>query len=411
MKKIHLFIFILLFLIGCKEDSFSPISNDTTMPGPVSEPVVENLPGAARISYKLPSDKNLLYVKAVFTRQGQVVEAKSSLYNNFVLLEGFGDTQEREVELYSVSRSETLSAPVKVRINPLPPAIHDVLGSLNVTESFGGLVTTFNNETKTNIVIAVLKYVEDEVEPEWVNIDNYYTSLESGKFAVRGQESNLTKFGLFVRDRWRNHSDTLFVELTPIPEEELDYSKINQVRNRYPVPQTPPLPVDGSPLAEPGNLGSWPWSELYNENYTHGDGFHSNERQPLPAWFAIDLGQTVKLSRYKIWQRMHSNGTTYFYSHGNPHEWEIWGTNTPNDVNSWTLLSHEVMVKPSGLPIGQVTNDDVEIARAGHEYEFELGSPAVRYIAWKQIDNWASIGGATGFLHMSEMKIWGQIQD
>src|SRR5690606_10232766 len=118
-------------------------------------------------------------------------------------------------------------------------------------------------------------------------------------------------------------------------------------------------------------------------------------------------GQKVKFSRYKVYQR-NSNGT-YIYNHGNPHEWQLWGTNTPTDVNSWVMLDHRIMIKPSGLPLGQYTNDDLEAVNSGHEYEVSIDAPAVRYLAWKHIDNWAAIEGTSGHLHIAELEFWGQV--
>jgi hypothetical protein len=98
------------------------------------------------------------------------------------------------------------------------------------------------------------------------------------------------------------------------------------------------------------------------------------------------------------------------FNHGNPHEWELWGTNDPTNVNSWVLLDHEVMVKPSGLPLGVNSNDDTYIATNGQEYQFPTNTPAVRYVAWKTIDCWASPQGQTGFFHLLEFSVYGQVQ-
>ena len=68
------------------------------------------------------------------------------------------------------------------------------------------------------------------------------------------------------------------------------------------------------------------------------------------------------------------------------------------------------MIKPSGLPIGQNSNEDIDVANAGQEYEFPENAPAVRYIAWKAIDCWGAIEGQTGFFHLFELSIWGQVQ-
>ncbi|WP_262247892.1 DUF4959 domain-containing protein [Parapedobacter soli] len=406
-----LLLFIAVVASSCEEEILTSPYEDSGAPKPITNATVENIAGGAVISYTLPDDPNLLYVKAEYERHGEIVASKSSFYKKSVRVEGLGDTNPREIKLYAVSRGEKESEPTMVTINPLPPSIFDVMESLVIKESFGGMNVQFLNpestgETPYNIVIGVVAF--DEELKEWRDVDAHYTGLASGAFSVRGLEAVKRQFGFFVKDTWDNVTDTVAMELTPIYEEELGAP--SYARAKFPVPQTTPLPIDGSPIAEPGNLGSWPFDRLF-DGVIGNNGFHSNEKNPLPAWFAMDFGEKVRLSRYKVWQRMHDNNETYFYSHGNPHEWEIWATNDPNDVNSWVLLDHRVMVKPSGLPIGLVSNDDVETARNGHEYELPIETAAYRYIAWKHIDNWASIQGSLGFLHMSELKFWGQKVD
>ena len=415
MKKIKILFSLFLLttiLFGCKEEFSEPIDENGSAPKPIANASIENISGGAIISYTLPDDPNLLYVKAVYERNGTTVESKSSYFRNYVVVEGLGDTNERNVTLYAVSRAEKSSDPVNVKIAPLAPSISLVLTSLDIVESFGGMSVKFENPASTaslsnNIVIGVLLW--DTNLNEWKDVDAHYTGLDSGSFSVRGLPSVEQKFGFFVRDTWGNKTEIIEKVLTPIYEEEIDVSKITYAKGKYPVPQVAPFPATGGPVLEPGNLSSWPFGSLFDGKIGNS-GFHTNERNPVPIWIPMDLGVKAQLSRYKIWQRMHDNNSTYFYSHGNPHEWEIWGTNTPTYPNSWQLLDHQVMVKPSALPVGQVNNDDVEIARLGHEYEFPLGTPAVRYIAWKHIDSWAAIEGSTGFLHMSEMKLWGQIK-
>lgn len=417
MKSLKIFL-LLLFLTAivqsCKEDKSLVLHEDSTVPGAVKDPVVQSIPGGAIVSYTLPKTENLLYVKAEYERNGQIVVSKSSFYKNTILIEGLGDTREREVKLYAVTRSEVASEPITVKITPLTPPVIEVLTSLVIKESFGGMHVDFINvaatpETPSNIIIGVLRW--NETLKEWEDIDAYYTGLAEGAFSVRGLPSEKKKFGFFVKDVWNNKSDTTELELTPVYEEEIvgkDFRDMRSGSPSYPIPQIAPLPASGQPIKHPGNLSSWAFGALW-DGVIGNNGFHTTERMDLPIWIPMDMKVKVKLSRYKLWQRQNPDGG-YMYSHGNPHEWEIWGTNDPANVDSWERLDHRVMVKPSGLPLGQYTNDDIAIAEAGHEYEFALDAPAVRYIAFKHIDNWAAIEGATGFLHISEMKIWGQKQ-
>lgn len=397
-----------LALLSCSDDNFGPIDRRGGIPGPVSDVRVENLAGGARISYVLPSDESLLYVKAVYLLNGEEVESKASYLTNNIVLEGFGDENEREVTLYAVSRAEETSSPVTAVIKPLQAPVFSVFESLDVQETFGGIVVNFENphaasrSVNSNVVVGTLRW--DQELNEWEEIGTHYSGLTKDQFAVRGLESKPYRFGIFIRDRWDNHTDTLVTELTPIYEEEISKSNWRDVRGRYPVPQVGILPVSGNPMLEGLDYsGAYPITNLWDGNV--GSFFHTRSGLEMPIWIPFDLGEPIKLSRYQIWQRSVAGG---YFSHGNPHEWEIWGTNTPEDPDSWVLIAHEVMEKPSGLPVGQNSADDRAVAAAGQEYDFVLDAPAVRYLAWKHIDNWASIQGEFGFLHINELSLWGQ---
>ncbi len=405
MKQLFLLLVPAVALYACKEDTFSPISKDDTVPQQISNPTAQALPGAARISYVLPDDKSLAYVRAEYEVNGQKRETKSSFYQRSVLLEGFGNTNEYTVKLYSVSYGEKASSPVEIKVRPLEPAIDTVRRSLQIVESFGGINTRFQNPHNASIMIGVLRW--DEGQKEWVSIGANYTALDSGKFSVRGQKAEPIKFGIFVRDRWNNHTDTLQVVKTPIYEEELDKGKIKDGRGKgWPVPQREPLPKNGTAVKEPTNLSSWKFDAMFDGTIGN-NGFHTTENKEVPIWIPMDLGVRARLSRYKIWQRQ----SGYIYNHGNPHQWEIWGTNTPSDPNSWILLDAQIMIKPSGRPtLNDNSTEDTEVAANGQEYEFPIDAPPVRYIAWKHIDSWASIEGYYGHFHLSEMTIWGQIK-
>lgn len=405
-----LFIALLTLVTACKEDKLSPITQTGDAPKALTEIEVENIAGGAKISYSSPDDKELLYIKAVYDLKGVKMEAKASYYKNFIIIEGFGDTNEREVTLYAVSRAEKLSEPVSVKIKPLPAPVYDVFNTLSIQETFGGLLISFENLAalsggiNSNVVIGTLLW--DTELNEWRSIDIHYSGLMKETYSVRGLASNPYKFGFYLKDRWSNYTDTLQVTLTPIYEVALDKTKWADLRPKnYPIPQIGVLPVSGAPMVHGVDYSaSYKVTNLWDNKPT--TLFHTKQAMDQPMWIPFDLGVKAKLSRYKIWQR---GGASWSFGHGNPHEWEIYGTNTPADPDSWVLLEHRVMEKPSGLPTGTNSNDDISISDAGQEYDFPLGIPAVRYIAWKHIDNWAAIEGQSGFLHMGELSLWGQL--
>ena len=97
----------LLLAYACNEDlSYrEPAGTSKGAPQQVSEVEVKNYPGKATISYSLPADPDLLYVKATYTlASGKVMDVKSSYFVDSLVVEGFADTQEHEIKLYTVNR-------------------------------------------------------------------------------------------------------------------------------------------------------------------------------------------------------------------------------------------------------------------------------------------------------------------
>src|SRR5690606_12304329 len=150
--KYYLFAMI-TFMVSCKEETMrTPIEGNDQAPGAVTNIEVENLPGKAMISYEVPVDKDLLYVRAKYRlATGQEMEVKSSYYNNYLVVEGFAEEEEHEVILYSVNKSEVESQPVPVTIRPLRAPIWDTFNSLVTAAAFGGVRMEANNLDRANL--------------------------------------------------------------------------------------------------------------------------------------------------------------------------------------------------------------------------------------------------------------------
>src|SRR5689334_4166733 len=82
------------FLQFCNDDSSfrEPSGSSSGTPQPVSEVQVKNLPGKATIKYLVPTNRNVLYVKAEYTLpNGKDMEIKASYFVDSVVVEGFAD--------------------------------------------------------------------------------------------------------------------------------------------------------------------------------------------------------------------------------------------------------------------------------------------------------------------------------
>lgn len=390
MKKI-LFIcwalLVTLAIVSCKETIIGPVENDGVAPGPVSNLSVLNLNGAAKITFTAPSDEDVAYIRAKYTtRTGEVRETKVSRYKNDVTLEGFADTDPYQVVLTAVDRGENESKPVDITVNPLDPPFKIAFQTLEVQKDFGGAKINLVNLEKAKLAVVVL--TNDSLS-NFVPTQTFYTETKNIEFSVRGFESKERIFGIVVRDRWGNKSDTLRVNITPLFEEKLDRTKMKGLI----------LPTD----ATLGYGGAYDY--LFDDNVAGASHYHSGNGNRMPQWFTFDMGIKAQLSRLVYFTRPGA----YFDVHA-PINVEIWGSNDPNPDGSfdesWTLMTTYKNVKPSGLPLGQMSQADIAAGQEGFTIQFPLDAPKMRYMRFKVLKNWSG----SNYLQIYEVRLFGDTQ-
>lgn len=387
---------LLLLAFGCKEEKMEPLTQGGKAPGPVSNVTVENLPGRAVLTYNIPADPELLYVKATYeTRPGNKMEAIATFYNNTLTLEGFGDTEEREVKLYSVNKSEVSSGAVSVKVKPLTPPVVAAFNTLDFTGDFGGIFVKFKNEDSANIVIGVLT---KDVNGAPVPADMHYTSQKEGEFSVRGFDASERWFGLYVRDRWQNYSDTVWKLLTPLFEQELDKKLFKAMK----------LPSDAGTVAAGALINLWN-DKVVGGQSSNNTWFRTTNGSGMPHWVTFDLGVTARLSRFIEIPRGAFDENNLLYSAGDPQLYELWGSTSPapdGSFNGWTKLMDCEVIKVSGIPIGSNSNEDISRAQAGHQFKVPSDAPPVRYIRIKMLQTF----GNADYQWMAEMSFFGEIK-
>ncbi|WP_029906878.1 DUF5000 domain-containing lipoprotein [Prevotella sp. 10(H)] len=384
---------VLLVLIGCKEDKIAPWENNTTPPGPISNITIVNQPAQATITYTLPRDKDLLYVKAVYPLQsGAIREVKASYYTNTMVLDGFGEAGTYDVKLYAVNRSEVESEPVTIQVEPLKNPIWDVFETMEILPDFAGVRIKALNEFRADVTIEVLR--KDSLG-EWEKFgDDIYTSIADISNTTRGLDTVAQMFGATVRDRFMNYTDTVFTTIKPLFEEALDKSKFRELR----------LPGDadiqtvtaGMRLIWDGDANSSQSQRMLTTTDNHN-----------PQWITFDTGQESKLSRFKTYNYTEFvGGNRFYYYRGQFRYFELWGTtqySLDGSFDSWTLLGTYEVKKPSGLPYGQQTTEDFNFAEAGFEFDVDPNAPKVRYLRIKSNQNWE---GST-WMELLEINLYG----
>lgn len=385
----------LLLLPACQSDNLRvPIENDKTPPGPVTNMQVENLNGAVRIDYSLPPDRDLLKVEANYEiRPGVMQTAVASTYGHSLMLQGFQDTGAHKVELYVVDKSLNKSKAITVVVNPLISPVRLTYDSLSYRSYFGGVLVDFKNPSESSITIVVM--IKDSTTGEWKTYDKYYTKAATGPYIESGLSDVPTTFGIFIQDRWDNHSDTMTQTLTPLLEQDLNKTRELSIHE---------LPGDNTPGS------GWPVANMFTYRGDHkiGNGYANYTGDPLPQTITIDLAGKAVLSRFRTWQ---IDGKRV-YQESNVKEFELWGSNDPNPDGSydasWELIGSYTVVKPSGLPYGQVNDLDIATAAAGDEFVILPGTPAFRYLRIKVLSTFTTPRGSSGIVWLTGFNVWGQ---
>jgi hypothetical protein len=333
----------------------------------------------------------LLYVKAEYTlSDGRQVETKSSAYMNALRVEGFGNTGEKTVTLYAVDRSENISAPVTVTVNPELADVHAVKATIEMIPDFGGVLYRWKNEN--NAALAFLILAADSTG-NLAEVETVYSGVTNGNFTVRGFDPVETEFAVVVRDRWDNFSDTAKIVTTPLFEEILDKSKFSKVQ------------LDNDPES---GWNAWEGKYEYafddninnfNHTYAGSDGW--------PQIMTVDLGVVARLSRVIVVQRQ-----GFPYGHGNPRLMDIWGIKETPDQDGSFDKWYPIRVAPENGCVarrpsleGGTADEDQEHLVNGDEYSFTLDDPEVRYIRFVVNETW----GLTGFSHFGEVTFYGQV--
>ncbi len=394
---------------SCKKiDGYNEVvSNDKTKPGPVTNIKVVNFNGGAYITYTLPDSKNILYVQAEYNINSKSTrQTKSSYYSDSITVSGFAKSQEYQVTLYTVSRAEVKSDPVVVTVHPDTPPYLMVLPTIVMKNDFGGVNIAALNKLKADIGIITIG--PDNTTKQLEIIDQNYTSRDTIAYSLRGYDTVVRKFGIYVTDKWGNISDTVYADIKPIYETMMDKSKFQ------------PYVLNSD---APTGFG-WILQNLWNGDIG-SPGYHTTQPiQPLvwPAVITFDMGQSVRLSRYTLWNRGIDGSGNWLWQAGAPTQWVLWGrSDTPVDetmpdennlpavgatsAKGWINLGvYTLPPKPSGLPNPQYTTDDLNFWNAGFGFNFSLTLPKIRYIRFECLHNAAH---TDNFFNLTEISFWG----
>lgn len=367
---------------------------DTTPPGVLSNITVIPTNGGGIINYNLPSDSDILYVKAVYTNTlGEEVFRVSSKHNTSIEVNGLNQTTPIKVSLYVVDENENISEPTEIEFTPLKSFIFLVQESITITPDLGGVKITWENIASKTVFVYV--HIFDNGN-ETIRILSSNNAQET--IFVRGLESREMSFSTKVEDFDGNITDLEDKgTFTPLFEEKIDKSTWTLISNQS---------INGN--AYEGRTVNF-WDDIVDTVDTDADNSYfiitrDNNGGSLnfPLDIVINLNKNVKIQRFKVWQRAYwyqGGGVTYHYQEENIKSFDLFSS---VDGQTWNLLGSFDIGDPRDAA-GNIPEAAFQEAIEGHEFSLPNTSETFRYLKFSITSNYGSTQITVG----SEITLFG----
>ena len=389
-KAVLFILFIFAAIISCSDQE----DLDTSPPGMLSNVSVIPTNGGGIISYTLPSDDDILYVKAVYTNsQGAEVFRVSSKYNSTIEVNGLSQSTPVNVKLFVVDVNENISETVAIDFTPLESFIFLVQESIQITPDLGGVKITWENiASKTVFVyVHILEGADEDIRI--LSSNNPQESI-----FIRGLPPSEISISTKIEDFDGNITE-LEEKGTYIPlfEEKIDKSTWTLVSGQS---------INGN--AYEGRTVNF-WDDVVDTVETDADNSYfiatrDNNGGSLnfPLDIVIDLNKNVKIQRFIVWQRAYwyqGGGVTYHYQEENIKSFNLYAS---SDAQTWSLLGEFDIGDPRN-GAGEIPAPAFQEAIDGHEFSLENTSEVFRYLKFQITSNYGSTQITVG----SEITLFG----
>ena len=390
-KILYILIIPFILLYGCNNDE----SQDSNPPGVLTIQNISPTNGGGIISYTLPEDSDILFVRAEYTNSlGVDVYRVSSSHNDSIEIDGLNQNTPVQVRLFVVDQSENMSEPVEIEFTPLPSFIFLVQQSISISPDLGGVKLEWENIAEKTVYVHLHIVNGDSEDVRILSSNNVNENI-----FVRGLESIEMTFLTKVEDFDGNITELEEKgTLTPLFEEMIDKSTWTLMSQ---------LSVNGN--AWEGQTTAF-WDDIVDTAETNSDNSYfiiwrdqNGGTLNWPLDIVINLNKNVLIHRFKVWQRAFwYNGPTgipYYYQEENMRSFNLYASNNAID---WILLGEFDIGDPSDEN-GNIPQDYIDAAANGHDFDLDAVSEPFRYLKFSITSNF----GSDTYVHGSEISLWG----
>lgn len=388
---------LLLVFTSCEKDS-----DKSVPPAKVTKASYQATYGGAIISYDIPQDDNLLFVKAVYTNSlNQEVIRVSSSYNNTIEIDGFNDEEVHTVKLYAVGANNSHSDAYEMQITPAESYINVVQKSLQMESILGGVSLKWDNPGKKTVFV-YMNFTDGKKKYQRI----LSSSKESESLKVRGLESLPYKFSISVEDFYGNKTqEDEKGEYTPKLEQEINKSSWTLMKNLTTLNGDA---HEGKTVSFFDNIIDTKDNANDNSYFIATRGNNGGVLNFDNLSIVIDLNKKVVINRLVVWQRAYwyssdeANGVSKNYFYYQTENMRAFDLYVSTDASTWEFVKHCDIGDPKDAS-GNVSVEAIQAAIDGHEFELDEITQPFRYVKIAVRSNY----GSTENLISSEITFYG----
>lgn len=397
---------IVLAVTGCTEKEM----DDSPAPAAVTNLSYVKTNGGAIITYKLPTDKNLLFVRAEYMNsQNEEVSKVASRFDNKIEIDGYIDLNKHTIKLYSIGKNGKESAAASIDIVPDTSHIELIMKSLRFEPIVGGVKAKWYTPSKKTVFIYV-DYSDGTKAYQRILSSSDKDSVEVN---IRGLDSIPYNFSITVEDFSHNKTQKVTKgTFKPKPEFKIDKKSWKVLTNFSAngtsgdgkienfiddIIDTQESAADNSYfIVNRGNNGG---SLMFFSDLTVQSG--------KPLMMVVDMGKQVMLSRFVCWQRAYdinsvikdASGTSLgisskpaYYKDDNLKSFIFYATNNINDITALNVWNNPLMICDLGGPFtdGFIPDSKIREAKSGHEFILPEAKGPYRYFVMGLLSSYGS---------------------
>jgi hypothetical protein len=349
-----------LLVASCKEDPIGQQAVDGIRPNPIISGSVQTIsrPGGAYIFYKLPNnDPDISYVKGEFEINGEKKTVRSSVYKNYLAIDGLDSRLYVEIDLYVVDHSGNASEPIRTQFLTFDAPYTTLGNSIELAAGVGGISVRWKSPNALEPYYGRMGYISSNYDSDigvvllvadsTGKLNELAVSFSTKCSFFQPVLDTLPKlYKAFAMDKWGHYSDTVDKTLQPMYEQWLNRKLMKEYYIGDDV-RTLLEPNPGhvynyySPMAKlfdsivfclnPSNTSNASSNHFMTGENIVPNGAAAAIGDPVkkPFYFTMDLGVTADVSRFWIGLPTHSDLDRFYeYANASPYDFELWGTAT-----------------------------------------------------------------------------------